>query len=150
MRKGEHWSKTNFMWRGRVRPHTSWSSTFCSSSGHWSCKTCGSLSVTTQSDGTSQLEGPSSPMMVTDGNWRDSDVTMQRWAERSASVCKSFLPYNTSGNTEEVVHLGSRDRCKTTGGILLVLWLQHFFFFLEQCFVSLSRNCWKIQSTLHF
>jgi len=78
-----------------VRAHTSLSCTFSNSSGHESCRISGSLSVTTQSDGTSQLDWPSSPIMVTVGNWRDSDVTMHRWAERSASVCKSSLPYKT-------------------------------------------------------
>jgi len=85
--------RSSFSYRDSVRPHTSLSCTFSNSSGHESCRISGSLSVTTQSDGTSQLEGPSSPIIVTVGNWRDSDVTMHRWAERSASVCKSSLPY---------------------------------------------------------
>ena len=87
--------RSSFSYRDHVRPHTSLSCTFSNSSGHESCRISGSLSVTTQSDGTSQLDRPSSPIIVTVGNWRASDVTMHRWAERSASVCKSSLPYKT-------------------------------------------------------
>jgi hypothetical protein len=126
-----------------VRPRTSWSSTFCSSVGHLRCRTSGSLSVTTQSDGTSQLEGPSSPMIVTDGNWRDRDVTIQRWAERSASVCKSFLPYNkTRGKL--ITRLCSMWQ-HWRGGACWIMWWDSACLVvaklsLEQCFVSL----WKI------
>lgn len=71
---------------------TSSSEIFCKFSGQFNLRISGSQSVTTQSEGTSQFEGPSSPMIVNVGNWRDNDAIIHLCADLSASVWRSFFP----------------------------------------------------------
>lgn len=65
------------------------------SAGQLCCRNSSSNSFTSQSSQTFRSDPPSSPMILTVGNFLAKEAIMQRWAERSASVCGSFLPLST-------------------------------------------------------